>query len=105
MKAEIKRCYNYLDLPFDATIQDVELRQKVMIKIYRAKALKTNKSYQDKIDRINNSALTLIDFIDKNGVQKPAIFSFKPSAEDIYGELFVLLIVMMLCVTSFILLL
>ena len=104
MKAEIKRCYRYLDLPFNATKDDVELRQKMMIKVTRAKAISKGKSYNKRIEKINFSALTLLNFIDEQGIQQPETFSFRPSAEHIYGELFTLLIVMILCATTFFLL-
>ena len=101
MKAEIKKCYRYLDLPFDATKEDVELRQKIRIKMLKSKASIKNKSYDSEIEKVNFSALTLLDFIDKNGVQPPAKFSFRPSAEHVYGELFTLLILIILCATTF----
>lgn len=105
MKANIKKCYRYLDLPFDATKEDVELRQKVMIKILRAKAVNKNKNYDKKIEKINFAALTLLDFIDKNGVQQPAKFSFRPSTEEIFGEISLLLTVFILFVTTFLIML
>ncbi len=101
MKAEIKKCYRYLDLPYNATKEDVELRQKIRIKILKSKANSKNKSYDKEIEKVNFSALTLLDFIDKNGVQEPAKFSFRPSAEHIYGELFVLLMLIIVCATTF----
>ncbi len=105
MKAEIKKCYKYLDLPFNATKEDVELRQKIRIKMLKSKATSKNRSYDEEIEKVNFSALTLIDFIDKNGVQEPQKFSFRPTAEDIYGELFILLILIILFATTFFILL
>ena len=105
METNIKKCFRYLDLPFDATKEDIELRQKIMIKMVKSKSVKDNRNYDDKIEKINFSALTLLDFIDKNGKQEPEKFSFRPSMEDLYGELFTLLIVVIFCVTSFLIML
>ncbi|MBR1988664.1 MAG: hypothetical protein IKA36_06495 [Clostridia bacterium] len=104
MKSEIKKCYRYLDLPLDSTKDDVKLRQKVMIKMLRAKAIDKHKNYDKEIERVNFSALTLLDFIDKNGVQEAEKFSFRPSIQDIYGEVFTLFILIILCATSFLIL-
>ena len=44
MLKEIKKCYHLLDLPYDADIEKIKSRQKVLIKMYRAKGIRTGKS-------------------------------------------------------------
>ena len=74
MLNQIKRCYNYLDLPYNASIEDVQTRQKVMIKLIRAKGLKTGKLNEKKIKKINIAAEKIIFYINKYGPAKNGFF-------------------------------
>ena len=51
MDKEIKRCYHYMDLKYDSTIDEIKSRQKIMIKIFRAKSINSGKSYKNQTRR------------------------------------------------------
>ncbi len=98
MLNQVKRCYNYLDLPYNATIEDVQTRQKVMIKLIRAKGLKTGKLNEKKIKKINIAADKIVFYINKFGVAKKG-FKFETDVNSTVNLLFAFLLSFVMFVT------
>ena len=98
MLSQIKRCYNYLDLPYNASIEDVQTRQKVMIKLIRAKGLKTGKLNEKKIKKINIAAEKIIFYINKYGPAKNG-FKFETDINSTINLLFAFLLSFVLFAT------
>ncbi len=93
MTKNLKKCYQTLNLKLDATENEVKVCQKIKIKVLRAKALKTGKSNQKRIDKINFCANTILENIKQNGVGKNKIL-FDTSLESISTMFLVLIIIL-----------
>ena len=63
----IKSYYNYLDLPYDASEEDVWIKQKTMVRLCRTKAIKDGEKSNSTIRKINQAASTVIGYIRENG--------------------------------------
>ncbi len=105
MPKDIKRCYHFLDLPYDATIEDVRSRQKMKIKVLRAQAISKGISNKKKINEVAIIGEELINFIEREGVQpkEKVLFDTRPS--DLFTQLAILLIVATVTVISIVTLL
>ena len=68
MDKELRKCYQKLDLPYDATEEQVELRKKVLIKIYSAKANDKNISTEKEIEEVEISASLILENIKKRDI-------------------------------------
>ena len=90
MIKELKKCYYNLDLPFSATKEQVQTQEKILIKIIRAKALKTGKSQKKKIDNIVKSANLILENLEKNGIPDIKECSFSSTGKELATQLFVL---------------
>ena len=95
MPKEIKQYYQFMNLSYSSTIEQVEEREKVMIKILRAKAIKKNKSNNEKIDQVVMSANGIIGYIEKNGVPNIKDNMFNTSKTSIFYEILMLFAVLM----------
>ena len=51
MNKELKKCYRLMDLPYNATKEDIVLKKEIMIKMYNSKASIDNKDYTKKIKK------------------------------------------------------
>ena len=102
MPKEIRKHYNFMNLSFSSTIEDVLMRQKSMIKVVRAKAIKKGKSYSDKINKIAYSAHVLVEYINKNGISKIKDNIFVTEKSDIVYQIVVLGIVLAISICSII---
>lgn len=102
MPKEIKKCYNYLDLSYSATVEQIEEREKILIKIMRAKAIKTGKSHKAKIQEIANNANILIDYVNENGIPNKKDYMFETSSMGLFTQIFVLISVLILFTSSII---
>lgn len=92
MNKELKKCYYLLDLPFSATIEQVQQRTKILIKILRAKAMKHGVSYADKINEIAYASSEIVENIKKNGIPNVKVRSFETSIKDLKNQLLVMII-------------
>ena len=101
MTKELKKCYYYLDLPFCATAEQVKTQEKVLIKILRARALKTGKSKKEKIDRIVYSANKILENIQTNGIPTEQESHFYTTGKELATQLFVLAAVSIVAVISY----
>ena len=61
MNKDIKKCYEILDLPMCATVEDVEARKKALIKIYNNKGMEKGISYEKQIGMVEESANKIIE--------------------------------------------
>ena len=100
MTKNLKKCYHFMNLRYDASPEQVRVRQKVMKKILRAKALRTKNFNNPKIKKVNLCAEAILANIELNGVQTQNIL-FDTTLENL-GSLFTtLLIVFVLTIVTF----
>ena len=83
MEKELKRSYRFLDLPFNATEEDVEARKNALNKVLFSKGQEKNKSYDKQIQAVNDSANLILSNIKKNGIPTEENHSFDSSIESI----------------------
>ncbi|MBE5741473.1 MAG: hypothetical protein E7351_02990 [Clostridiales bacterium] len=105
MTKELKKCYQYLDLPYDADEEQILTREKVLIKILHAKALEKGVSYDKKVDKIVKCTNIIMENIKNNGIPKENRHYFENSFETIISLIFAFILVGIVCVVSFITLL
>lgn len=105
MEKELKKCYHYMDLRYDSTIEEIKSRQKIMIKIFRAKSVKSGKSYKNEIAKVNNSTNKILANIKQNGIPKASIFNFSSTVNEVATLIFVLIIMIIICTVTFLTLL
>ena len=95
MPKEIRKFYNFMNLSYSSSIEEVQEREKVMINALQAKAMKNKKSYDDKINKVVNSANKLVDYIEKNGVPNKKDNLFNTSKTSLFYQLIMLFAVIM----------
>ena len=98
---ELKKSYFYLNLPYDATPEQVKTQEKMLIKILRAKALKTGKSQNKKINEIVKCANTILQNLEKNGIPNLKEFGFSSTGKELAIQAFVLLAVSIVAIISY----
>ena len=100
MTKNLKKCYHFMNLRYDASPDEVRVRQKIMLKILRAKALKTKNFNNPKIKKVNLCAEAILANIEINGVPTQKIV-FDTTLENL-GSLFTtLLIVFVFAIVTF----
>jgi len=101
MNKSVKRCYEYLDLPIDASEQIVTIRKTALIRIYKTKAAEKGVSYTNQIRRVETAAKKIIDNIKNNGIPqvKKNFLSFSWTTVSILFSVFI--VVGLLCFFSF----
>ena len=95
MPKEIRKFYNFMNLSYSSSIEEVQECEKVMINVLQAKAMKNKKSYDDKINKVVNSANKLVDYIEKNGVPNKRDNLFNTSKTSLFYQLIMLFSVVM----------
>ena len=95
MPKEIKKFYNFMNLSYSASIEEVQEREKVMIKVLRAKAIKKHKSYNLEINKVVSSANGIVDYIEKNGVPNKRDFLFNTPKSSLISQIIVLITLLM----------
>lgn len=101
MNKELIKCYECLDLAFNATIEDIQARTKALIKIYNNKAVETGNSYDKQIGQVEASAEMMIENINKNGIPDKDFHHFKCSWQSVGWLTVALLFVGIICYFSF----
>lgn len=101
MEKNLKKCYHCLDLPYNATADEVETRKNALVKILNSKAEEKNKSYTKEIEKIENSAGLILTNIKNNGISEKVNHCFESSTESIICLLIVLAFVGAICFFSF----
>lgn len=98
MEKNLRKCYRFMDLPFSATKEDIEMRKNAMIKTLKAKQ-------NDKIDleiiKVQNATNLILENLKNNGVPKEEDHYFEASNESIWGLVIVLFFVSLFCYFSF----
>ena len=100
MEKNLKKSYQYLDLPYSATIEEVEARKKALIKILTSKDIENKINKEKEIALVNNSANVIIKNIKQNGVPNE-IHCFESSNESIWGLFVILMFFVSMCFFSF----
>ena len=95
MPKKIRKFYNFMNLSYSSSIDVVQEREKIMINILQAKAVKNNKSYDDKINEVVISAKGIVDYIEKNGVPNKKDNLFSTSNSSLFYKLIMLFAVIM----------
>ena len=85
-----------MNLRYDATCEEVKVRQKIMIKVLRAKALKNKNFNEAKIKKVNLCAQAILSNLEINGTPTQNIV-FDTTLENL-GSLFTSLIIVIVFV-------
>ena len=101
MDKNLKRSYKCLDLPYNATAEEVESREKALIKILKAEYEKGDKSRNKKIDKVEKATELILESIKKNGMPKEEYHKFEVSKEALISLIIVFCFVTAICVFSF----
>lgn len=96
MTKNLKKCYHFMNLRYDASPEEVRVRQKIMLKVLRAKALKTKNFNNPKIKKVNLCAEAILANIELNGVPTQKIV-FDTTLDNL-GTLFIAVIIMLIFV-------
>lgn len=99
MTSQIKKCYRILDLPYNASVDEVKTRQKILIKLIRAKGLKTGKTNEKKIKQINIATEKIVFNINKFGIPKQTGTQFETDVNGVVNLIFGFLLTFILCVS------
>lgn len=105
MDRNLKKCYYFMDLPFSATEEEVRVREKVMIKVLNAREINSGKQLDKKINKIVECSNKIVDNIKKFGIASGRNDTIKKNVSRLYFEIFILLLLSMVCITTFIALL
>lgn len=100
MTKQVKKSYRYLDLPYSASEQDVLLRQKMLIKFWRAKGIKHQKSYKKKIDKLVECSNIVLENIKENG-SMPAKPEYNIESKTLLAQIFTLFLLVLLAIVIF----
>ena len=104
MEKKLKRSYRFLDLPFNATEEDVEARKNALNKILISKGQEKNKSYEKQIQDVNDSANLILLNIKNNGIPNEKPHCFESSNESIIVLIIIAFFAGLACFYSFFLL-
>ena len=94
MDKNLKKCYTILDLPFNSTEDEVELRKRAMIKILESEPSVKN---EQKIIEIKDASSKICENIKNNGIPKNSGFRFECSNESIISLIIVMLFISFFC--------
>ncbi len=103
MTKNLKKCYHFMNLRYDASPDEVRVRQKIMLKVLRAKALKTKNFEDPKIKKVNLCAEAILANIELNGVPTQKIL-FDTSLENLSTLFSALTIIFVFAIVTFCLL-
>ncbi len=102
---EVKRAYRYLDVNYNASIEEVKTRARILTKVYRVKNIKSGKIKINKIKKINESAQIIQRFIKTSGVPEIQRPKLDTSMESVFNGLYLLVLISIATVVSYIALL
>lgn len=101
MEKNLRKCYQNLELPYNATIEQVEAREKALIKILSAQENDKKTSCDAKINNVKVSANKIVENIKKHGIPNEENHDFEASNESVAGILIVFVFVAIICFLSF----
>lgn len=102
---KVKKAYDYLDIDYNATEEEIRTRQRVLIKVARAKVNEQDKVTQKKIDKITHATRIILKYIKRSGVPKDDGINLDATGESIHSGYYILVLVTALAIISFIALL
>ena len=101
MPKEIKKLFDFLNLEYNSSVEDIKARQRVLIKVLRAKGIKKGKSYVEKIDKVNSATNQILAYVSVyNNSNEPTPF-YKTTTYDLSTLGFSLLIALIITVGTF----
>ena len=104
MERELKKSYKCLDLPYNATAEEVETRQKALTKMLSVESEKRGISCEKELMEIQIASKMILENIKNNGIPQEEYHKFQVSNESIISLLIIFFFVGVICVFSFILL-
>ena len=104
MDKALKKSYEYLELSYNATEDDVVTRQNAMLKILQSKS-SSEKHLEEKISKIKNSAEKIIKNLQENGLPKVKQPWFETKTESLFAQIIVLFFVGLIFAVSLIIIL
>lgn len=102
MPKEIKKYYHFMDLSYSSTLDQIKEREKVMIKILRAKAIRKRKSYNQEIEQVVKTTNCLVEYVEKNGISNVEDTLFDTPKSNIISQAIVLAAVVAILICSII---
>ena len=102
MKRKLRNSYNYLDLTYQATIEDVERRKSALIKLFNSKSKEKNVSYDKKIKDVEKAANNIIENIKNNGLPNKEYHRFECGWATIISLTVALAFAVGVCAVSFV---
>ena len=102
MERKLKLSYRCLDLPYQATAEEVKRRERALIKIFTAKAKEKNISYSKQIDAVQKASDVILENIKNNGIPTKKYHRFEASVSSIITLSVLLAFAIIMCVVSFI---
>ncbi len=101
MERELKKSYRLLNLPFEATEEEVNIRKNAMLKVIETE---NHKKRDYDILSIQQASENILNNIKKNGIPKEKDYYFEASTSSIVCLFIVLFFVAVICgVTIFVL--
>lgn len=101
MNKDLKKSYDFLDLTYSATEEDVCAREKALIKIFNSEAKEKNVSCDNEVETTKKHAKIIIENLKKNGPPQEQDERFDSSWQSAGVLLIVLFITAMICFLSF----
>lgn len=96
MNNKLKRYYEKMNLPYNATIEEVENKKQILIKMYSSQ-----KNEEKKLQKLEDMTNFIIVNIKENGIPKIKEHQFNVSWQSIFTSILVLFCVAVLCYLSF----
>ena len=100
MPKDIKKQYHFLDLPYNSTVEDIEIRSNALIKVLRARAIKKGVNNTFKIDKVKASRDKILNYVQQNGIPKGNGVLYDVSINTIYTQLFTFVAIIVLAICS-----
>ena len=101
MPKEIKKLFDFMNLEYNSSVEDIKSRQRVLIKVLRAKGIKRGKSYAEKIDKVNSATNQILAYISVHDNSNEPIPFYRTTTYDLSTLGFSLLIAIIICAGTF----
>ena len=101
MNKSLRKSYERLDLPYNSTIDEVQAREKALIKILKSKEIDNGVSCKKEISNVQKASALIIENIKTNGIPKEDFYKYEASNESLVALFIVLLFACMVCFFSF----
>ncbi len=101
MPKDIKKLFDYMNLEYNSSAEEVQSKQKVLIKVLRAKGMKRGKSYNAEIDKVNKASAQILDYLSAHDNKNEPIPFYKTSTSELSTLAFSLVIAIIICLGTF----